>query len=381
MADASNREVRQSHPNLCDLLTSAIFILEEIMETNVCKICGVEKPISQFDKNKRMKKGYINQCRTCVAERLRKSRERRRPKTRICEKCGLEKDIELFFWKIGKKHTYLDICPDCREKLNIPLTIKCTMCGEEKNIELFPKKKGTFVGKGNACKECRSKKDRKYRNKERTGTIVCRKCNVEKPVECFPKGEKRCKECKNIYRKNLIQEIRDGSPLYKFISLIRKHIGRTLRHQGKVFIGKGKLLGVESPETFHEYFDPLMKPGMTYKNHGKVWHYDHIIPCALFDYEDLEQIMCCFHYTNLQPLYTGENMSKQSLFEGVRYFYKTQPRIENYEIAPKSIIEAINKGEKVDFWTHYGKLPELQENIKLALQNKEELCQIIKFGV
>lgn len=49
---------------------------------------------------------------------------------------------------------------------------------------------------------------------------------------------------------------------------------------------------------------------MTWKNHGLVWHIDHIKPCAKFDLTDSEQQRACFHYTNLQALPVLENLKK-----------------------------------------------------------------------
>ena len=52
---------------------------------------------------------------------------------------------------------------------------------------------------------------------------------------------------------------------------------------------------------------------MDWENYGfgdNKWHIDHIIPCAAFDLTIPEQQKRCFHYTNLQPLWQRENLSK-----------------------------------------------------------------------
>jgi len=50
---------------------------------------------------------------------------------------------------------------------------------------------------------------------------------------------------------------------------------------------------------------------MTWDNYGyRGWHIDHKIPCASFDLTDPEQQKKCCHYTNLQPLWAFDNMSK-----------------------------------------------------------------------
>ncbi len=59
------------------------------------------------------------------------------------------------------------------------------------------------------------------------------------------------------------------------------------------------------------HLESLFKPGMTWKNHtNKGWHIDHIRPCSSFDLSDPEQQRACFHYTNLQPLWWVDNLSK-----------------------------------------------------------------------
>ena len=49
--------------------------------------------------------------------------------------------------------------------------------------------------------------------------------------------------------------------------------------------------------------------GMSWENHGD-WHVDHIRPCCSYDLTIEEEQKKCFHYTNLQPLWAEENLSK-----------------------------------------------------------------------
>ena len=49
--------------------------------------------------------------------------------------------------------------------------------------------------------------------------------------------------------------------------------------------------------------------GMSIDNYGK-WHIDHIIPLSSAKSEEELRALC--HYTNLQPLWAAENLSKGS---------------------------------------------------------------------
>ena len=69
-----------------------------------------------------------------------------------------------------------------------------------------------------------------------------------------------------------------------------------------------ELLGASIPEVWN-HLEKQFQPGMTRKNHG-LWHIDHIKPCVTFDLSDPEQQKKCFHYTNLQPLWAFDNISK-----------------------------------------------------------------------
>lgn len=71
-----------------------------------------------------------------------------------------------------------------------------------------------------------------------------------------------------------------------------------------------ELLGCGMDE-FKAYLAEKFQVGMTWDNHGRFgWHIDHIKPCSSFDLTDPEQQRACFHYTNLQPLWWSDNLSK-----------------------------------------------------------------------
>lgn len=70
-----------------------------------------------------------------------------------------------------------------------------------------------------------------------------------------------------------------------------------------------ELLGVPDIKFLKKYLESKFKTGMSWEKRGLI-HIDHIIPCKSFDLTNLKQQAKCFHYTNLQPLWAHENLSK-----------------------------------------------------------------------
>ena len=64
-------------------------------------------------------------------------------------------------------------------------------------------------------------------------------------------------------------------------------------------------------EELKRHLESQFVRGMAWANYGRVWHIDHIIPCAKFDLTDERQQCLCFHYLNLRPLLAQENLRKQ----------------------------------------------------------------------
>jgi hypothetical protein len=111
-------------------------------------------------------------------------------------------------------------------------------------------------------------------------------------------------------------------PLFRLARNLRSRISMALREGGHV---KGTnsedLLGCTVQEA-KAHLESLFEPGMSWNNNTKNgWHIDHIVPCAAFNLEDLEEQKKCFHYTNLKPLWAVDNESKGSLHGGIRHRY------------------------------------------------------------
>lgn len=58
-----------------------------------------------------------------------------------------------------------------------------------------------------------------------------------------------------------------------------------------------------------EYVEAKFTDGMSWDNYGK-WHMDHIVPVSAFDQTNEDDLYKCWHYTNFQPLWGPENISK-----------------------------------------------------------------------
>lgn len=64
------------------------------------------------------------------------------------------------------------------------------------------------------------------------------------------------------------------------------------------------------------YDNPITGEKMTLKNRASDgWHIDHIKPCSQFDLTKPEEFAKCYHYSNTQPLWWKDNLTK-----GCKYY-------------------------------------------------------------
>jgi len=240
----------------------------------------------------------------------------------------------------------------------------CTICQEEKVLEDFTFEKGNKKdGRRASCKECCRKKnaeyikanpdkklesDRKsyeklkekklaqkkeYYLKKREEILLKRKeyaANNKEKISIKNKEYRAAnlehlkahnREYQRKYAKILSikkRQLVDSTPLRQFKERIRclvKNSFYRLKHNKTKRVSE--VIGTDW-ETVKEHFVSQFKDGMTWEAFiaGEI-HVDHIQPLASAKTE--EELIALCHYTNLQPLWCLDNLSKGATFEGVNF--------------------------------------------------------------
>ena len=159
----------------------------------------------------------------------------------------------------------------------------------------------------------------------------CCKCKNWKALDKYNNSKSHwdnlrvdCKDCLVQWRKDNRKVISQNYTEYeknrkltdaefKLVKTLRSRLGGALKRQNSSKNNSTiELLGC-SVSFLKGYLAGKFKEGMTWENHGE-WHIDHIKPCASFNLLDEEEQKTCFHYTNLQPLWASENLSKGCKF-------------------------------------------------------------------
>lgn len=116
--------------------------------------------------------------------------------------------------------------------------------------------------------------------------------------------ERKLEICKRSYSKRL-----KTNNVFRLRVLIGNRVKNALRRRD---YDKNesciKIVGC-SAHDLRRHIESQFKPGMSWDNHGlRGWHVDHIIPLAIAKTQEEMESLC--HYTNLQPLWAKDNLSK-----------------------------------------------------------------------
>jgi len=194
----------------------------------------------------------------------------------------------------------------------------CKICNIEKDISMFNKHNTGQYGVRGTCKIC----CKKTYEAPTSGNFKCPKCKIAKDVNDFGKDSRRssgikyyCKECSNEQNR---QRYKNTPGLYakesrqrriNIKNRIRMNLGTRLWQVVSKKHGNTMELTGCTTEFLMTYIESKFADDMNWDNYGK-WHIDHIIPCASFDLESLEEQKKCFHWSNLQPLWAADNIRK-----------------------------------------------------------------------
>lgn len=212
---------------------------------------------------------------------------------------------------------------------------KCTRCSIEKPLSEFGFHKLGLNGYRSTCKECSRQSNKEYREKNKVKEYEriknYRKNNPDK-ISLWRKNQKEKKREWYIkWRNNNLEKDKNRKKTYHLsnpeyyknyshfrytndiIYRLKNNVrGRIYKFLNSKSISKNNttfnIIGC-TPDELKNYIESKFLNGMSWDNRSE-WHVDHIIPLSLSKNEEDIYKLC--HYTNLQPLWKYDNLSKGS---------------------------------------------------------------------
>lgn len=249
-----------------------------IPDSKICAICGVDKPKDEYQ-IRRKPNGYCwlrRECKKCQ-NNLRKIRYKTIEEVRI-------KILDR-----GKKYAALN-----REE-RLRYYREYEIKNKEKKREGYKRK---YARRRDEIKKQRKeyyKKNRqhhisvveKYRKNNWTSILTAKRINHQK------------RKATDLH--------------YKIMKRLRSRVTNAVKLYGGGKHEKTRLLiGCTIPFLI-KHLESKFLDGMNWDNYGfRGWHVDHKIPCSAFNLANEDEQKKCFHYTNLQPLWWRDNISKSN---------------------------------------------------------------------
>lgn len=230
-----------------------------------CKGCFIFLDETMFHKDRNNKSGLKNKCKTCCNAHYTKNKERILKKNKENRNKNPEeyrkKNLERYY----KNH-------EKRKKSN-----------QKSYYNNIDKVKETR-------KKYRNKNSEQLRLKYREYYIENKETIIDKSVRYNKRKEKE--DIQFLLRRKIRSRIKGF--------LNRKNIETKVEYNIN--------LGC-SIEDLKKHLESKFTEGMSWYNYGK-WHIDHIKPLAKFDLTNHEELLEACHYSNLQPLWAFDNLSK-----------------------------------------------------------------------
>lgn len=252
------------------------------MTVKECKRCGLSKDPNHFSKNNRYKKdGLENKCKDCLKIQYEKNRDKK-----------LEAQMQ---WRVKN--------PDYPKKYMENAENFEARQAYEKQYYLQNKEK--YLERKRQFRQNFPEKERRY--------IKDYKASHRDQINAYHrkwKAKKRVEDVQFKLKMNMSRRIR-----YELNTMDRT----------KQKKNKGTVEYIKCTAGFlKNHLEARFEIGMTWKNYGRMWHVDHIIPCDYWNLENAWESYLCWHYKNLSPLWASVNQSKKNSVDETRVlYYKT----------------------------------------------------------
>lgn len=208
---------------------------------------------------------------------------------------------------------------------------RCYKCKKQRLVKFFSKRLASLDGLQKACKDCANIRNKRFyleNKKYYTQRYLYNRDDIlAKNKQWNQNNKEKIKEHKDKFLNNNPEYYSQYRQLNKEILNNKARIRNNLRLKTDILFklkknyrtrlydyyrGKNRskrseeIVGL-SWEKFKIYLETKFLVGMTWANYGE-WHIDHVIPlCSANNQKELEKL---FHYTNCQPLWAKDNLSK-----------------------------------------------------------------------
>jgi len=233
-----------------------------------------------------------------------------------CNKCLLDKELSCFAKDKNRKDGHYSICKSCKKEYRLNNIKSIKICKkkyyQDNRDDILQKSKENYL----VSKDNRLKYSKIYYEKNKEIQSIRQKNYYLNNREYFLKKSKKYLN-ENYdkvlsYQKKYKQDRFEKDPIFRTIICVRGRVNNFLRE--KNFNKKNKTFEIVgcSPIELKKYLESKFTEGMTWETQGK-WHIDHIIPLSFAKTEKEVYELC--YYTNLQPLWAFDNLSKGSKFD------------------------------------------------------------------
>ena len=187
---------------------------------------------------------------------------------------------------------------------------KCNLAQNVCEFKIYNKKTGARI---NECRTCKILYLKQYNEETRNLRLKQKKEYRERNKGILSEKKQKYylenKEKLKVYKKEWETQKRKNDIIFKLKQILRHRIYIYLKRKNLTKKTKTFDLVGCSTEFLKEHLEKQFKNNMSWDNYG-TWHVDHIIP--LSSAKNTEELNKLCHYSNLQPLWAQENMSKGS---------------------------------------------------------------------